>query len=74
MDSFLGFLGSAAEDGLAWDGKGVLDARETRTQEEGEVMDLEKEIPSSKEEAAVEATVDLLILLTLAGVSSLPLL
>ena len=72
LDSFLGFLGSAAKNRLAWDGKGVLDVRETRTQEEVEVMDLEKEIVSSNEEVVVEATTDLLLFLALVGVSSPP--
>ena len=72
LESFLGFFGSAAINGLVWDGEGVLDARETRTREEGEVMDPEKELAPPEEEVAAEAAADLLLLLTLAGVSSPP--
>ena len=54
--------------------EGVLDTREIRTREEGEVIDPEKEIDPPEEEAAVEATADLPLLLALAGMSLPPLL
>ena len=52
--------------------EGFLDARETRTREEGEVMDPEKELSPPEEEAAAKATADLPLLLALAGASSPP--
>ena len=52
----------------------VLNARETWTWEEEEVIDLEKEINSPEEEVAVEATADLPLILALAGTSLPPLL
>ena len=46
--------------------KGFLDTREIRTREEGEVINPEKEIDPPEEEAAVETTADLPLLLALA--------
>ena len=53
--------------------KGFLDTREIRTREEGEVINPEKEIDPPEEEAAVETTADLPLLLALAGMSLPPL-
>ena len=54
--------------------KGVLDARETRAREEGQVVDPENELSPPEEAVAVKATVDLPLLLALAGASSPPTL
>ena len=52
----------------------ILNAQETWTWEEGEVIDPEKKITPPEEEVAVKATADLLLILALAGTSLPPLL